>query len=176
MLKKILLYALALIVAILVGATLRPDSFAVERRIDINAPPEKIYANLIDFKQWAEWSPWEKLDPKMTKTLGGPPSGVGATYAWTGNSDVGAGKMEVTGTTPSSQVVVRIDFLKPMESLGNNATFTLAPYGASTAVVWRMEGPSPYVSKVMNMFVSMDRMIGGDFEKGLSQLKTLSEK
>lgn len=176
MLKRILLVVVLLVVCILGYASTRPDSFTVERKISINAAPEKIYANVVDFKAWAAWSPWEKLDPKMNKTLGGPPSGVGATYAWTGNSDVGEGKMEVTGATPSSQVVVKIDFIKPFESRGNMATFTLVPNGGATDVTWSMNGPSPYVSKLMGVFVSMDKMIGKDFENGLSQLKAASEK
>lgn len=176
MLKRILLIVLVLVVCILGYAATRPDSFTVERKVSINAAPEKIYANIVDFKAWPAWSPWEKLDPAMSKTLGGPASGVGATYEWTGNSDVGAGKMEVTGATPSSQVVIKIDFLKPFESMGNISTFSMVPNGAATDVTWSMTGPSPYVSKLMGVFVSMDKMIGKDFESGLSQLKVASEK
>ncbi len=176
MIKRILTILLVVVVCILGYAATRPDSFTVERKISINAAPEKVYANLVDFNLWPAWSPWEKLDPAMKKTLGGPPSGVGATYEWTGNSDVGAGKMEITGATPSSQVVIKLDFLKPFESLGNVTTFSLAPNGASTDVTWSMTGPSPYVSKLMGVFVSMDKMIGKDFETGLSRLKAASEK
>lgn len=176
MLKKVLLAVLALAVVILGYAATRPDSFTVERKVSINAPSEKIYANIVDFKQWPAWSPWEKLDPAMHKTLGGPASGVGATYEWTGNSDVGAGKMEISEAVPSSKVVVKLDFLKPFESLGNITTFSMVPNGNATDVTWTMTGPSPYVSKLMGVFVSMDKMIGKDFETGLSQLKVASEK
>jgi uncharacterized protein YndB with AHSA1/START domain len=164
------------VVCVLGYAATRPDSFTVERKVSISAGPEKIYANIVDFKAWPAWSPWEKLDPKMSKTLGGPESGVGATYAWTGNSDVGKGRMEITDVTPSSKVVVKIDFMEPFESLGNLATFTLVPNGGATDVTWTMAGPSPYVSKLMGVFVSMDKMIGKDFESGLTQLKAASER
>jgi uncharacterized protein YndB with AHSA1/START domain len=176
MLKRILLVVVALVICILGYAATRPDSFSVERKITINAPAEKIYANINDFNAWAQWSPWAKLDPAMKLTLGGAPSGVGSTYQWVGNSDVGEGRMEITESTPSSKVVIKLDFLKPFESIGNVTTFSITPSGTGSEVSWLMNGPSPYVSKLMGVFVSMDKMIGKDFESGLSQLKSLSEK
>lgn len=175
MLKKIVGVLAVLIVAVLAYAFTRPDSFVVERRVNISATPEKVFANLNDFHAWEAWSPWAKLDPAMKTTYGGPTMGPGATYAWVGNSDVGEGKMEITEATPSSNVTIKLDFLTPFES-HNTTVFTLAPSGAGTEVTWTMSGPATYVTKVMTTFVSMDKMVGGDFEKGLQQLKAVSEK
>lgn len=175
MLKKIVLVLLALIVGVLGYATTQPDSFRVQRTEKIDALPEVVYAQLIDFHKWEAWSPWEKLDPTMTRTYGGAESGVGATYAWEGNSDVGAGTMEIIGADPFSRVQVKLDFIEPFE--GHNQTvFTLVPNGASTDVTWMMEGPSPYLTKVMTVFMSMDKMIGKDFESGLANLRSVSEQ
>jgi hypothetical protein len=175
MLKKIVLVLVVLVVAVLAFATTKPDTFSVQRTATINAVPEVIYPHLIDFHKWGAWSPWEKLDPNMTKTYGGAESGVGATYAWEGNSDVGAGSMEITGAVPYSQVDIKLDFLKPFE--GHNTTvFSLTPDGASTRVTWLMEGPSPYMTKVMTVFMSMDKLIGKDFEAGLANLKAVTEQ
>ena len=175
MLKKILIGILVLVVCGLAFATTKPDTFSVERRTTINAPPEKVFANINDFHAWEAWSPWAKLDPAMKTTIAGAPSGPGATYEWSGNSDVGSGRMEITNATPSSNVTIKLDFNEPFES-HNTTTFALAPAAAGTDVTWTMTGPSNYMSKVMSVFMSMDKMIGGDFEKGLAQLKAVSEK
>lgn len=175
MLKKILIGIVVIVLCILAYATTQPDSFSVERKISIAVPPEKVFANINDFHAWEAWSPWAKLDPAMKTTYGGAPAGVGATYDWSGNSDVGSGKMEITGSTPASNVTIKLDFMEPFES-HNTTVFTLTPSGGGTDVTWSMSGPSPYISKVMSTFMSMDKMIGGDFEKGLQQLKALSEK
>jgi hypothetical protein len=175
MLKKIALGVIVFVVAVLGYAATRPDSFSVERKISINAAPEKVFANLNDFHLWEAWSPWAKLDPAMTTTYGGPASGPGATYAWVGNSDVGEGKMEITGSTPSTNVTIKLDFLKPFES-HNTTVFTLTPAASGTDVTWTMSGPATYMTKIMTSFVSMDKMVGGDFERGLQQLKAVAEK
>jgi hypothetical protein len=174
MMKKIGLVVMTLVVAVLLFAATRPDTFSVERRIVIQAPPEKIQPLVADFHLWSAWSPWEKLDPAMKRTFGGPPAGVGATYGWQGNKDVGSGHMEVKSSAPD-KVSIQLDFIEPFE--GHNVTdFLLAPKDGGTEVRWVMSGPSPFISKLMGVFVSMDSMIGKDFEKGLAQMKAAAEK
>jgi uncharacterized protein YndB with AHSA1/START domain len=175
MLKKIAIGIGVLIAAILVFAATKPDAFRVQRSATIKAPPEKVFLLINDFHSWGAWSPWEKIDPAMKRTYSGPPSGTGAVYAWEGNSRIGAGRMEITNSTPSSRIAIKLDFLKPMEG-HDVAEFTLEPRGDSTTVTWAMSGPSPYYSKVMQVFVSMDRMIGGEFETGLGTMRTIAEK
>jgi hypothetical protein len=174
MLKKIGLVFVALVAALLLFAATRPSSFSVERRILIQAPPEKIQPLIADFHRWAEWSPWEKLDPAMKRTFGGTPTGVGATYGWQGNKDVGSGRMEVK-VAALEKVSIQLDFIEPFEG-HNTADFVLAPRDGGTEVRWVMFGPAPFVTKLMSVFVSMDSMIGKDFEKGLVQLKAAAEK
>jgi hypothetical protein len=172
---KLLVGGLVLLVALLLAyAATRPDAFSVERRIIIRAPAEKILPLITDFRLWADWSPWEKLDPAMQRTLGGPASGVGATYAWKGNSEVGSGRMEVKQVMPD-KVTIQLDFIEPFEG-HNTATFLLTPAGGGTELRWMMFGPATFVTKLMGVFVSMDSMIGKDFEKGLAQLKQVAEK
>jgi uncharacterized protein YndB with AHSA1/START domain len=163
------------VAAVLVAAALRPDDFSVQRSVSIKAPPEKIYPMLVDFHLWPAWSPWEKLDPDMRRTLSGAASGTGASYAWQGSSKVGAGRMEIKDVAAPSKVTIQLDFIKPFE--GHNVTdFMLAPHGDATEVTWLMRGPAPFVSKLMGLFVDMDKMIGKDFEAGLANLKAASEK
>ena len=172
---KIVLIAVVVAVAAVLGlAATKPDSFSVQRSTSIKAPPEKISAVLSDFRAWDAWSPWEKVDPKMKRTFSGEPRVKGAKYAWAGNSEVGEGSMTITEAQPS-RVALDLDFVKPFEG-HNKVVFTLAPKGEATEVTWDMQGPSPYITKVIQVFCNMDAMIGQQFEKGLADLKTLTEK
>lgn len=175
MLKKIAI-ALAVVLALIIALALtKPDSFTVERRITVNAAPEKIMAQLADFRNWKNWSPWEHLDPAMQRTFSGPASGKGAIYEWTGNSDVGRGRMEITGYAPPSRAVIQLEFKEPV-AVTNTTTFALNRANGSTEVVWTMNGPMPFISKLMSVFMSMDTMVGRDFERGLAKLKTVAEQ
>jgi uncharacterized protein YndB with AHSA1/START domain len=164
-----------LVAAILVFAATKPGSFRVERSRSIQAPPEKIFDLINDFHRWGQWSPWEKLDPTMKRGFSGAERGKGAVYEWSGNSKAGQGRMEITGNIPSSRITIKLDFLKPFEA-HNTAEFTLDPQGSSTSVIWATYGPQVYMAKVMCVFVSMDRLIGKDFEAGLANLKAIAEK
>ena len=175
MLKKIAIAVVALIAIVLAYAATRPDSFRVQRSTSIKAPPEKIFPLVNDLHNWSTWSPWEKLDPAMKRTHGGAASGKGAVYEWQGNGEVGAGRMEIIESSPPSKVVIQLDFMKPFES-HNTAEYTLERKGDSTNVTWAMYGPSPYISKLMQVFFSMDSMVGKDFETGLANLKRIAEK
>ena len=174
--KTIGIVVVVLIAAVLIFAATRPGDFTVQRSIAIKAEPARIYPMLVDFRQWPAWSPWEKLDPAMKRTLSGAASGPGAVYAWDGTSKVGAGRMEIKDATAPSKVVIQLDFIRPFE--GHNVTdFTLVPRADSTTeVTWLMHGPAPFVSKLMGVFVDMDKMIGKDFEAGLANLKAAAEK
>lgn len=178
MLKRILLGLVAVIVVavviVLILAARQPDEFRIQRTATINAPAEKIVPHIADFHQWSAWSPYEHLDPAMQRTFGGAPAGKGAIYEWSGNSDVGQGRMEILDATPD-KVSIKLDFHKPMEA-SNVAEFALQPKGDATDVTWAMYGPMPFISKIMCVFFDMDRMIGPDFEKGLAALKTVSEQ
>lgn len=174
MLKAIAIVVLVVIAAILGYAATRPDTFRVERSATIQAPPEKILPLVDDFHRWTAWSPWEKLDPAMKRTHSGAPRGKGAVYAWEGNSQAGAGRMEITDSS-ASRVGINLDFLKPFKS-SNNVEFNLQPQGDGTKVTWSMTGPMSYLMKVMCIFVSMDSMVGKDFEAGLANLKALAEQ
>lgn len=175
MLKKIAVGLLVVILIIGGLAMTKPDSYTVKREAVIKAPPEKIMALISDFRHWPAWSPWEKLDPNMQRTLSGAPSGKGAIYDWQGNADVGQGRMEITEFAPPARVVIKLDFIEPMES--NNVTdFVLVPQGEHTKVIWTMNGPMPLMFKLVSVFRSTDAMVGRDFEKGLTQLKAAAEK
>ncbi len=177
MLKKAGIVILALLVVaggLLVFAATKPDTFRVQRTARIKAPPEKIFALIDDFHNWAGWSPYEKLDPAMKRTLSGAPEGKGSVYEWASDGRAGRGRMEITDTSPPSQVTIKLDFVKPFES-HNIVNFTMQPEGDSTNVTWAMQGPNPYIAKVMSIFVSMDSLVGKDFETGLANLKALAE-
>ena len=174
MVTTILIVLVALVVGVLVMASTKPATFRIERSISIHAPPDRIFGLIDDFRQWPRWSPWENVDPTMTRTLSGAASGVGAAYAWLGNNKVGQGRMEITASVPPSRVTIQLDFLKPFEA-HNIAEFTLTQAGEATNVTWAMHGPNRFVSKIMSVFVSFDRMVGKDFEAGLAAMKAAAE-
>ncbi|PPE75561.1 polyketide cyclase [Solimonas fluminis] len=174
MIKKILIVVAVAIAGLLVYAATQPDTFRVERTILVKAPPERIYPLIADFRQWTRWSPYEKLDPALKRTYSGAGSGMGAIYAWDGNKDIGAGRMEIDETTPPSRIRIKLDFFRPFEAR-NIAEFTMTPEGDATRLGWAMHGPANYLSKLMGTLFDMDQMIGKDFETGLGTLKSLAE-
>jgi hypothetical protein len=173
------------IAAILILAAGKPNTFSVERAISVKAPPEKIFPLINDFHQWVSWSPYENKDPAMKRSYSGAESGKGAVYGWEGNSNVGSGRMEILETqfleaqsretSAASKILIKLDFFKPFEG-HNTAEFTMLPQGDATNLNWVMRGPAPFISKLMQVFMNLDHMIGKDFEVGLANLKKLTEK
>jgi hypothetical protein len=165
--------AAALVIALLLAAASKPREMVIERRATMRAPAETIYPMIADFRRWAEWSPYDKLDPGMTRTYGGADSGVGATYAWAGTK-AGSGRMEILDAAPPNALQIKLDFTKPMAA-HNRTDFLLQPAADGTEVVWRMTGPAPFIARLMSVFIDLDRMIGKDFAAGLAAMKANAE-
>jgi hypothetical protein len=161
----LLAFAIAIV---LILAARKPDTFSVKRAATIRAAPEKIFALVSDFHQWGGWSPWEHRDPAMKRSFAGAERGKGAVYAWEGNRNVGAGRMEILEAEGPSRVLIKLKG-------HNTAEFTMLPQGGATTISWVMQGPVPFVGKLMHVFMNMDSMIGKDFEAGLANLKKLAE-
>jgi hypothetical protein len=175
----ILLLAILVIVFLVVDVALfmawrKPDIFRVERRATIHAPAETVFAGINDLVAWQGWSPWAKKDPNAKATFGTITVGTGATFGWDGDRNVGKGQMTITDSRPVSGVTFRLDFEKPFKGT-NIAEFTLTPVAGGTEVVWAMHGPANLMSKVMDLLLNMDRMVGRDFEAGLANLKAIAE-
>ena len=168
------------IIIVLLGVLLgvaasKPNEFTVRRTTRISATPDRIFPQINDFHNWAAWSPYEKLDATMKKTFTGASSGKGAVYEWDGNSKVGKGRMEITDASAPRKVVIKLDFVRPFRA-SNTSEFTLEPQGDSTDVTWSMRGASPFMMKVMGVFMNMDNLVGRDFETGLANLKANAER
>ena len=166
--------AIAVAIILILAAT-KPNTFSVRRATTVKAPPDKIFGLINDFHQWGTWSPYENKDPAMKRTYTGAERGKGAVYAWDGNKNVGSGRMEILDALEPSKIVIRLDFFTPFEA-HNTAEFTMLPQGDATNVTWLMHGPAPFMSKMMQVFINMDNMIGKDFETGLANLKRLTER
>jgi len=169
-----IIVAVSLLGVLGVAAT-RPDTLRVVRTTLVQAPPEKIFGFINDFRRWSAWSPYEAKDPDMRRTFGGITAGKGAVYEWDGDRNVGQGRMELVEVVPPSRATIKLDLVRPMEG-HNVVVFTLAPLDGQTKVTWAMDAPMPFASKLMSIFINMDTMIGKDFETGLASLKTLSEQ
>jgi uncharacterized protein YndB with AHSA1/START domain len=174
MLKKILVGLLVIVAILVVVIAIQPSEFHVARATTIAAPAPVVFAQVTDFHKWEAWNPWGKLDPAARQTYEGAPAGAGAIYTWSGNAQVGEGRMTMVESRPSDLIRIKLEFFKPMAGT-SNAEFTFKPEGDRTAVTWAMTGTNNFIGKAMCLVVNMDRMIGGQFEKGLSDMKTVAE-
>lgn len=178
MLKTLLIaigvLAVAAAAVVAYAAATQPNNFRVARSLVIQAPADKIYPLIADFKAWDAWSPWEHKDPNMKRTYSTPSSGKGAKYAWEGNSEIGSGEMTMAEATSPSKVKLDMHFKTPFEA-HHVGDFTLVPEGDGTNVTWSMSGDANLVHKVMCLFFSMDKMVGSEFEKGLAAMKAKTE-
>jgi len=169
------LVVLVAVVLIFVGiVAMQPSDFRIERSTTISAPPADVFPHVNDFHAWEAWSPWEKLDPSMTRTYEGPPTGTGSIYSWVGDANVGEGRMSITESQPNDLIKIKLEFIKPFA--GTNAVdFNFKPEGDQTLVTWTMNGQYSFIPKAMNLVMNMDKMIGDSFESGLAQLKSVVE-
>jgi Polyketide cyclase / dehydrase and lipid transport len=173
MLKKIAIALVVLMGAFAAFVATRPADFSITRSRTVAAPSEVVHAYINDLHKWKEWSPWEKLDPAMKSELSGAPMGPGAAYYWNGNDKVGEGRMTITDSRAPKSVTIRLEFIKPFAAT-NMTQFDLVPSGAGTSVTWSMTGHNNFISKAFCLFMDMDKMVGGDFERGLATLDTVT--
>jgi hypothetical protein len=174
MIRKILIGLAIVIVVLVIFIALQSSTYHVERSATMNAPAPAVFAQVNDFHKWNAWSPWAKLDPAMKQTFEGAPAGNGAVYTWSGNKEVGEGRMAITESHPSDLVKIKLDFLRPFAAT-SDTVFTFKPNGNQTVVTWSMTGDKNFIAKAFHLVVNMDKMIGGDFEKGLAQMKSVAE-
>lgn len=174
MLKKIFLGVAALVAILVIAIAMRSPEFRVERSVEMNAPAETAFRYVNDPHQMQKWNPWAQLDPKMKTEFSGASSGVGAVYAWEGNSQVGKGRQTIVESVPGKKVAMKLEFFEPMQA-NNDVVFAFDENGGRTHVTWRMTGTQNFMMKGMSMFMNMDKMVGDEFTKGLATLKTLAE-
>lgn len=176
--KKILLVIVVLIAVVILGflavAAMQPDEIHVERSATIEATPAQVFPHVSDLREFVEWSPWSDLDPNQTSEFSDPSSGVGAWYSWSGNKDVGVGTMTILEVVQDRKVVEELAFVEPWESKGTVALI-LEPAGEGTRVTWTFDENAGFMMKLMGLFMSMDEMLGADYEKGLATLKQVVE-
>lgn len=166
--------AVVLIASLSIYVATRPAEFRVTRTATINAPVDAVFAQVNDLPAWQAWSPWAKLDPNVKNTFTGPTSGAGATHAWVGNEQIGEGRMTIQESRPRDLVRIELEFIKPFAGT-NTVDFTFVPQGEQTQVTWSMYGPNTLMSKVMSLFMDMDKMCGSAFEEGLQSLDKVAQ-
>ena len=169
------LIGLAIVIALLVAlVATRPAGFRVARSTTIDAQPDVVFAQVNDFHHWDVWSPWAKLDPNSKATFNGPASGKGAHFHWSGNKQVGEGSMRIVDSQPTDRIGIQIEFVRPFKAT-NDVEFTFKPVGDQTHVTWAMSGKNNFMFKAFSLFMSCDKMLGGQFEIGLANMKSLVE-
>jgi hypothetical protein len=173
-LKKIAIGVGVVLLVLIAVIMTRPATFRIERTATILAPANVVFPLVNDFHNWERWSPWEKRDPTMQKMHEGAPAGAGAMYSWIGNNDVGEGKMTILESKPDEMISMKLDFLKPMKAT-NMTQFSFKPEGDNTQVTWAMSGENNFISKAFSLVMDMDKLVGKDFEEGLSNLNTVAQ-
>jgi hypothetical protein len=172
---KIILIALAVIIIVFVIiVAMQPSEFRVTRSATISGPRSAVFAQVNDFHKWEAWNPWGKIDPAMKQTYEGAPAGTGAVYTWAGNKEAGEGRMTITESRPNDLIRIQLEFFKPFRAT-NTAEFTFKPEGNQTVVTWSMTGENNFMAKAVHLFMNMDKMVGGQFEKGLASIKSVVE-
>jgi uncharacterized protein YndB with AHSA1/START domain len=173
MIRNVLVALALMVVAFVIIVALQPSELYIERTALIEASPEIVFDQLDDFEHYAQWNPWDGLDPGMRKTYSGPESGVGAAYEWSGNEQVGAGRIEISSLTPPREVVWKLHFTAPFEAT-NTTRMVLEPEGEHTRVTWTLEGVNDFMGKAVGLVMDMDAAVGADYERGLAKLDALA--
>jgi len=174
MLIKVLIVVAVIIVVLIVIVALQPKEYRVARSTTMSVPPLAAFAQVNDFHKWEAWNPWGKIDPAMKQTYEGAPAGTDAVYTWIGNKEVGEGRMTIIESRPSDLIRIKMEFFKPFAGI-STAEFTFKPESKQTAVTWSMSGDKNFMAKAIHLFMNMDKMIGGQFEKGLAEMKSIVE-
>ncbi|OJT24137.1 polyketide cyclase [Archangium sp. Cb G35] len=174
MLKKILLGVVGIIVALCGVIAMQPATYTVQRSATFKAAPDITFALVNDFHNWGGWSPWDKLDPNQKTTFEGAATGVGAKYGWSGNDQVGEGRMEIEESKSNELVRIKLEFIRPFAST-SPTTFTFSPAAEGVTVTWKMDGTNDFMGKAFSLFVNMDAMLGADFDKGLAAMGKIAE-
>jgi len=174
MLITILIILAVIVIVFVAVVAMQPSEFRVARSSMMSAPAPAVFAQVNDFHKWEAWNPWGKIDPAMKQTYEGAPAGAGAIYSWVGNNQVGEGRMTMTESRPSDLIRIKMEFYKPFAAT-STAEFTFRPAGNQTAVTWSMTGNNNFMAKAIHLFMNMDKMIGGQFEKGLASMKSIVE-
>ena len=170
----ILLIVAVVVVVLIVIVAMQPAQFRIERSTTITAQPAAVFAQVNELRNWENWSPWDKIDPQLKRMYDGPPAGVGAHYRWIGNKKVGEGQMTIAESRPAEMIRIKLEFLKPLKAT-NTAEFTFQPQRDQTRISWAMTGKRNFVMKAFGMMMDMEKLVGGEFEKGLAQMKMVCE-
>jgi hypothetical protein len=174
MLIKILVAIVVVVAAVAAFVATRPAEFRVVRTASFAAPAPALFAQVNELRKWEAWSPWAKKDPQMRQTYEGAPAGAGAVTSWVGNKDVGEGRMTIVESRPHELIRFKLEFFKPFAAT-NDAEFKFKPEGDRTLVTWSMNGRNNFIGKAMCLVFDMDKMVGGDFEKGFAGIKAIVE-
>lgn len=172
----IVYFGLALLAAVII---MQADRFVVTRSAVVDAPPREVFRHINELRMWEAWSPWAGLDPRAQTSYAGPPAGEGAVFEWSGDGKVGAGRMTIVDSRPNERIDMKLEMRKPFAAT-NDVCFTLTPDGggrdARTRVVWTMSGKNSLMSKAMGLVMNRDKIVGGQFEKGLAKLGAVVAK
>lgn len=153
----------------------RPDEFVISRSVRTSAPPQAVFGQVNDLRQWPLWHPWAGKDPQAKTAFEGPWSGVGATYRWDGDHQVGEGSLTIIESFPDERVRFRLDLVRPFVC-AYTVEITLAPEEGTTHVTWSVSGKNDLMKKAAYVAMDWDRTVGDQLSVGLERLRAVAEK
>lgn len=172
--RKVLFGSAIVVLGFLGFVATRSDHFHYEKSGNLQAPAARVFPYLEDLHKGQQWVPYMEKDPNMKITFSGPASGVGSRMEFAGNSEVGAGTLEIVKVVPNEAVDIKLTMTSPMHG-ENLVYYRLAPENGSTRFTWGMEGRSGFLGKLVGVFIDCEKMIGDDFAKGIAKLKSIVE-
>ena len=175
MAKKIIVAVLGILAALLGYVAMQPAEMSIFREQLVKATPEKIFPHINNSKMANDWMPWADVDPKVKMSFSGPDEGIGSASSWDSEGQMGTGQAVVVESVPNRSVKTQLTYTKPM-SMSQMAEVSLSPSSEGTVVRWAVTGKNDFMGKFFGVVMNMDKMVGGQFEAGLSKLKTTVEK
>lgn len=171
---RIILIVLVVIVALfLVVAAFLPSNYRVERSTEIAKPVGVVFGVAVDYNHRLKWDPWMEKDSTAESTINVIEGFVGSTWEWDGEW-VGTGKLTIEEIVENKSIRSKLVFLTP-QTMESSVDWKFEPITEGTKVTWGNDGTLDYpVGRYIGLL--MDRMMGADFEKGLANLKKLSEE
>jgi hypothetical protein len=124
---------------LLVLGLVLPRGWEASRFVLVQAPPEDVYENVADFRNWEHWAGWTP-EPGVEVEFSGAARGEGAVMSWQGER-LGTGHLRITKADPASG----IHYTATINDQQVESSITLKDTPDGTLVTWTTKGQAPRV-------------------------------
>jgi effector-binding domain-containing protein/uncharacterized protein YndB with AHSA1/START domain len=165
------LLAVAMILMLIV-----PAKQHIERTITINAPVSVVYKHLSTPATFYNWMVWCRKDTTIKTAADLKGETPGSVLFWVGNPETtGKGMIEFLSMKVNQEIEHKVTFLEPNKA-DAKSEFKLVEVNGQTRLTWEFDLATPRPRNILNLFGSLDKKVGFEFEEGLKNLKAIIEK